>query len=293
MRRLAKIGTAMATVGVVLLVVGLLNGGAKAVAFENWQPKVVTRSTEKYDVDEFESVKVNVNYLNVEIVRGDKYDVRYVANKAIGLDVDVVDGVLEISQQHFDGNFGFGIGFIGDDMEQKLQITIPEDVDLKNIEVAGNSGDIKVSDMKLEKLNLKTNSGDVNVAGTKVSEGTTIRSNSGEVDVHDSDLRSPSITVANGNVSLFDSKLSNINVELRNGDFRADTNEFTGDNIVRNTNGDNAISGADRKLGYRITTRNGDNTLFDKRSERGTLSQNWNNKNRIEMTTNNSENDVQ
>ena len=134
MRRLAKIGAAMATVGVVLLVVGLLNGGAKAVAFENWQPKVVTRSTEKYDVDEFESVKVNVNYLNVEIVRGDKYDVRYVANKAIGLDVDVVDGVLEISQQHFDGNFGFGIGFIGDDMEQELQITIPEDVDLKNIE---------------------------------------------------------------------------------------------------------------------------------------------------------------
>lgn len=293
MKILAKIGAAFLTIGLVMGVIGSLNGGLKPTEIVAGRPRIIRNHDKVYQLDEFRSINIDTKNLDVDIVDGSRYEVKVISNRTnSGVHVTEKNGELTVQQtsRHDFGNFGFALAA---HRESKIVITVPTvDKELTEINYQSNNADLFLDGLKVRQIDFAAANSDLDLLDTEVSGSVKVQMNNGDLDVQNSRLNAATLALRNGSLKLVDGEVHNLGAELNNGDFEAHATKFTGKNKISNQNGDNELSGADKTLGYRLRNKYGDNMLFGAESGQ-IMSHKWTGENQIELVTYNGDNTVE
>lgn len=193
----------MIAAGFVLLGIGLLNGGSISYVVDVRNFKVRTQSSaEDYvektlDMDAFSKLQLNVSVTNVEIRKGEDYQISYNLPKdeiptieVKGQEV-IVTG-KDLNSQHFT------IGVFQWDWEEDsskkdcIVITVPENAEPLEATLNVESGDVRLQDMVFETVDICADYGDIDVSG--------VTSDCAEISAESGDITLKNIKFKDGNI---------------------------------------------------------------------------------------------
>lgn len=230
------INVALLLLGGILIGVGLLLGGRGSWAF-NINPGNTNFNTVEYtdntmDLDDFDNIKVDVDSMDISLVKGDEYKIEYHCIKDKEPEINVENNILDVKRKT-QNNFNFF--FMSMDSE-RLTITVPED---QNVDIVVSSGDINVNA--------------VNVEGK-------IRTSSGDIDINDSNGESLSVEATSGDISIERCEYEDeLKVKQTSGDSKLF--EVKADDLsVEGTSGAKIIDNCEAKKAY-IKTNSGDKSV--------------------------------
>jgi hypothetical protein len=237
--------------GVILTVIGLLQGGTIAYAIYPTEKKVYTAKDaenaggnyreEVVTVEDFNSMQIDVDSADVEIKQGDGYQVSYCLQKNEEPSIVVKDGSLQvksISDSSFSINFlSLSLGNFGwENAGERIVVTLPaektlvsadiqsdygditlQQVNIENLELKANSGDVVFSDVILGEYHLTCNYGDVTFKNSRCKLGE-IKADSGDVEMQDFLGQSLSVKDNYGDVTLADCELDSLDISCDDGD---------------------------------------------------------------------------
>lgn len=127
-------------------------------------------------VDEFSEIEIDAQILGIEIVHDDKFWVQAVYNKE---DLEPLlrnqNGKLYVYQNVSKGPHT-------GNRSASMRISVPYDVDLSNIYVNVNVGEVRIKEMNADKIKISTNVGEVNVSNSSFTK-LTAETNVGEIKV--------------------------------------------------------------------------------------------------------------
>jgi hypothetical protein len=121
---------------------------------------------------------------------------------------------------------------------------------------------------------------------------TEIRTVSGDIQLTKTQLHQPQITTQDGTITVTQGTIRDGQFQLSSDDFTLRNSKLLGTTRVRNRDGENRVIGADAARGYRLQTRYGENTLFNRTTEKQVATHNWSAANRIELVTQSGDNRV-
>lgn len=313
MKKFFTWGWIVLILGILLLGVGVVMHGNKAVTFDNWKPSTVhnTKLKKEYSkIGKFNSIDVTTTEADLTIVKGDSYAVEYDGKTKHKPSVEVENQRLIIKQKESTFN-EFHLSFYYNEHSEdteKITITVPQKVSLNDIKVKTDSGNVTVNDQGTASLGISSVDGDLtlnNVTASKANfalqEGDLIADNvgfnAGKISQTDGDLTMKAsklnqVEVQNrgGDVSYTDVDLINGGLKMQDGDFSANQISINGGYDVDNSSGDNTVVNA-QAGGYHLTTSDGSNRLYGRSSDSDVV-QNSKSSNILRLTTSDGDNEV-
>lgn len=183
----------MIAAGFVLLGIGLLNGGSIRYVVDLRKFKVKTQSSsnaEDYvektlDMDTFSKIQLNVSATNVEIKKGEDFQISYYLPKDEIPSIEVKGQELKVTGKDLHSQ-NFTVGFFQWDWEEDsskkdwIVITVPEDAEPLEASLNVECGDIRLQDMVFESVDICADYGDIDVSDV-TSECADISAESGDI----------------------------------------------------------------------------------------------------------------
>jgi hypothetical protein len=218
--------------GVILTVIGLLQGGTIAYAIYPTERKVYTaKDTENAGgnyreevvaVEDFDSLQIDVDSADVEIKQGDGYQVSYCLQKKEEPSIVVKDGSLQVksvSDSSFSiyffplsmGNFGWG------NAGERIVVTLPAEKTLESADIQSDYGDITVQQVNIEKLELESGYGDISMQKVNI-ENLELKANSADAVFSDAILGDYHLTCDYGDVTFKNSQCKSGEIKADSGD---------------------------------------------------------------------------
>lgn len=226
--------------GLVLSLAGYMAGGKIMIVKNNigyTSKDDYKRISEIKSLEEFNNIKIDVNYLdNVQVVKGEEYKIEVNYSERTGkIDYKVEDKNLIVSQLDTKGTVGFDFGFINNKSDY-IKIYVPQDKDMKDIIVKSNSSDIEVKDVVGDNVSILCNYGDIDLNNIS-SNDMSVKANSGDIQMKD--IKGGLVEVVN---SYGDSSFETINskdfiVEIKSGDIDVSDIEILENFKVNNSYG--------------------------------------------------------
>ena len=186
--------------GSALVGIGILNGGTVSyrVDFKNRKLMTRTYNSEDYiektiDVDNFSKLQLNVDTTDVEIRKGNSYQVFYNLPKDEIPSIEVKDQTLTVSGEkngssHFSTVCILNIGEYDVEDLNTIIITVPEDAEILEAGVSVESGDIQLKDMVCDTIDISGDNGEIEVSNV-TSDYANISSESGDISLENVKLK--------------------------------------------------------------------------------------------------------
>lgn len=153
---------------------GFMYGSEKKVVFDE-------------DIKPIKSIDIDSDISRISIIRGEKFHIyeempkNYFHKKNETYEI-TDDGTLKIKRT---SSRRFGISIFGNDNSGRIEITIPKEVKLDNIELRSNVGEIELEKINSKNMYIKTNVGSASAYEVN-SDSMEIITNVGEVDFENS-----------------------------------------------------------------------------------------------------------
>lgn len=195
--------------GLLLLVLGVCFGGHLGMAIDLKEHEVYTEANKDYIEDTkslsaFNSISVKGGIQDISIVTGEEYKVEYYLRGSRAPKIEVSDHTLTLNTKKPESDSNFGVNFIDFFLEEEkdnyICITVPENVDLKNVTVNLEAGDIKILDSSLENVKLDLEAGDLSIENSSMQDVQCI--------------------LECGDIKLQNSTFNNLAGKLESGDFK-------------------------------------------------------------------------
>lgn len=219
------------------------------------------------EVEDFDTLDVQMSSYDVMLKRGDKFSVEYKAVKGKEPQIEQKDGKLTVIQPSgLSFNFSFGSGF--DHSDTGYTITVPDDrsvaltassasgdIMTDHVNVTGKvetaSGDVLITDTTGGQLEIETVSGDI---GTdKISnEKNTFSTTSGEIALLRMDSDVISCDTTSGDINIDNSETGNIACSSVSGEVVVNLNGNPDDYSydIETVSGDVTVNGVERDKRY-------------------------------------------
>lgn len=279
LKRTAIISLILLVLGIVCMTAGASLGGQWNYAFNLKSHKVYVPTDEEMqyvdktvDAEAFDSIDVELGNVDVEVRRGENYQVQYHLSSLDEPIIEVKDKKLVIQNEEEEfATFGWSFGIFGlhigsplEEEQKKMIVTIPENVKLEDMKVHSEFGDINMTDIQTESFDIKADSGHLSLENMETETGTilaefgnitvnnltgeksTITANSGNCTLEAVEVKQLSVTAEYGEVKLNEIEAKELAIEAESGDVSlanvaADTGDVVaeyGDVTIANLNGD-------------------------------------------------------
>lgn len=195
--------------GLLLLVLGVCFGGHLGMAIDLKEHEVYTEANKDYIEDTkslsaFNSISVKGGIQDISIVTGEEYKVEYNLRGSRAPKIEVSDHTLTLNTKKPESDSNFGVNFIDFFLEEEkdnyICITVPENVDLKNVTVNLEAGDVIILDSSLESVKLDLEAGDLSIENSSMQDVQCI--------------------LECGDIKLQNSTFNNLAGKLESGDFK-------------------------------------------------------------------------
>lgn len=157
----------------------------------------------------FSNLIINSESSDVVIKTGKNYSVRYKGGEKVKPSVENKDGQLIIKQKS------------GSNSNSTVTITVPKGVELSQIDLKSEAGDITLEDLKVQNVQINAEEGDIDFKQTSLNNGqinaeegdinltqitakagTTIKSEQGDVTVADSNFKGYDFATEEGSINI-------------------------------------------------------------------------------------------
>ncbi|MCR5355945.1 MAG: DUF4097 domain-containing protein [Lachnospiraceae bacterium] len=228
------IAVCMIPIGAFLVAVGIHFGGK--TSWSIGLGKGVTPTSQEVvsgevDLKDFDSLKVDVASIDVNIQEGDSYRIEYTVREGMEPKITESSGKLTVKQPDSVG-MGFNFGF--DTQPNVYNITVPKgssiDIDaesasgeitIRDIDISGkveaSSGDITISGSEGKELSVETSSGKISCDSVEVKSAD-FKASSGEINLSGITADEVKCNTSSGDVELKDSKVSDVEMEASSGE---------------------------------------------------------------------------
>lgn len=224
-----KISLYLMAAGLVLVGIGLLCGGSISYSVALREHKVSTPSTnsEDYvektlDMDAFSKLQLNVSVTDVEIKKGEDYQIYYYLPKEGIPSIEVKDQELIITGKDLNSQ-KFTIGFFQWDWNEdtskkdRIVITVPEDAEPLEASANVESGDIQLQDIVFDTVDICASYGDIEVSDV-TSDYANISTESGDITLKNVKLKDTIIVNEYGDLTIDTGSGEKVVFELESGD---------------------------------------------------------------------------
>lgn len=226
----------LAAVGILLGVMGAAMGGfVTAISIgsdgltvhtlkDREKDNKISYINEEKKVEAFQSMDINLEYVDIEIKTSDHYGIEYKMNSNYKFSYKVENNCLKVTQKTKNNFslFSIGVGFYQATQEDEYVIIyVPENVSLKNIVIKNDSADITYVGINANYLNIENEYGDIEIK--KIESDTIVgKANSGKI--HLSEIKADSLTVDNEYGEFYSSEIEagKINLKLDSGNCKMD-----------------------------------------------------------------------
>lgn len=314
MKKAIVSGLVITVIGAVMLAFGIGMHGQRAVIFDGLTPHVVSKAktTRTQTYAKAERIKADVSDMNVVVKSGKTFSVKYAGEKINQPTIQKKNGTVIINSKSHKHGFSFnGFSFSSTGVyhgaaNDKLTITVPENVNLKYLALRASDGKViqePVAKMKIEKYDLRVNdASQVSLSNLEIERadfrlndtdtafnGVTI--NNGQLHLSDNDLAVNDSTLTKMLIQTADSDITMNSVALDGGSLSTQDgdvhfNDITIANGYTITAKDGDVEALNTKAdGYSTSVSDGDNRLFNQSNDNGgTLTQNDAAPNRLQVT---------
>ena len=195
-------------VGGVLIVLGIANGGAMFFNIDYAHHKVNTSSSKEIisgneDVDPFTDIEIDVDAAAVTIVKGESYHVDYKlsADAYDKVDIGVESGKLKINAKHKSNYLSLSVSPLPDDLKPYIEITVPENAELKDGTITVNAGNIGVKDLSFDNFTVDSDAGKVTLENATIGSSS-LDTDAGDIDIDESKVDKLEVNTDFGDVDV-------------------------------------------------------------------------------------------
>ncbi|MDD6481838.1 MAG: DUF4097 family beta strand repeat-containing protein [Lachnospiraceae bacterium] len=169
----------------------------------------------RIDLDAFDTIDVDTDVAELNLVSGDTYSISISANKKLVPEYKVSDGTLTIKHTAHVRNL------IGS-KKCKITVTVPEALD--KIDISSDVGDVTLTDIEANEVTLTADVGDLNIDSCDF-ESVTIDANVGDADLQDIVFTNMEITSDVGDVDISAGDLNGYEIDLKTDVGDVDVND--------------------------------------------------------------------
>ena len=261
------IAAVMVVSGISMLILGLTVGAAPVVSIGNKDTVKKGGSTMEsgnIDLDDFDSVRIDVSSVDTIIEKGDGYSLEYMAYNDSVPETEVKNGHLTITQPGRNAFFMFDFRFFGNDQRPYYKLTVPDDCKKLDINLESSSGDFASEGINISGK-LELSSGDVRISDSEGKE-LELKASSGSIDLEKVVLKKLKVRVSSGGVSIYDSRIDDITTDLSSGSTKLDDVEVKNADL-ESSSGDITLNllGKEDDYSFDIDTSSGDIKIGDKK----------------------------
>lgn len=244
---LLAVGGILCAIGVIFFGVGAASGGINYVKSADLNRISGTATMDSGDshavlsktkVDAFSSVNVDLRNLNLDVKESDDENF-YIAynieknNGVLPLSYQIQDDTLNIAEQkendwhshiHIDINFLqeiFGQTQVIED-SNKVTVYIPKKSDMSSFSCKMEYGDLDIESLNVKQAVIKNEYGDITIEGSA--------------------FKNLELKADFGNLKMKDNTVSDGQIEMKDGDVKAENIAFTGENTMTSSLGDITLS---------------------------------------------------
>lgn len=175
---------------------------------------------ENYD-ETIDTVIIDLKMADISIVKGSRLGINYTCSEKLVPSLNYGDGTLYLTQ-----NNGTSISPFGK-TKCDIVLTIPENMTIKNMEIALDMGDINLSNITADNFNIECNMGDIDIS--RCSLGTSdITNNMGDCDIENSTFQTLGVKIDMGDIDISGYDLSDyaIDASCSMGDIEVNGHEY-------------------------------------------------------------------
>lgn len=220
--------------GIILLGIGLLSGGRIGFTMDMKGKKVITKE-EAYventlNLDAFSNLEVNVNTTDVEIKRGESYQIQYYMLSSEVPTIEVKDKKLSVNRKdmafaHIDFKF-FDFAFLNSNPKKEgIIITIPQDAVLLDANIKLESGNIILTDVTINSAYASSAYGDIKVSNV-ISDEANFSSESGGIELTNVEMKQSRVETEYGKLTVKECSGENGAFVLESGDCQVEALEL-------------------------------------------------------------------
>ena len=151
------------------------------------------------DLDDFSSMVVDTDIMDVTVKTGTKYSLHYECSRESHIPKYTVEnGTLKVTQKHKGGFHLFSFGTGG---SAKLEITVPEGVSIKNLDVKSDTGEVLITGISTDTTKVSLDTGSLKTEKCHLGE-TNIETDTGDVVLTGSDFGGIKVENDTGDIKI-------------------------------------------------------------------------------------------
>ncbi len=212
------VAAVMVVGGISMLIIGLnvgatpiINIGSRNTVKEGGD-KMVSGTV---DLDDFDSVMIDVSSMDTIIERGNGYRLEYMTYAEFVPETSVKKGHLTVKQPSNTSFMMFDFRFLSDKERQYYKLTVPSDCKELEVELDSSSGKFTAEGVNINgKLDLS--SGGISIRGSKGDE-LDIHASSGTVDLNGIEYEELKMKLSSGDFKVSDSRIEKITTDMSSG----------------------------------------------------------------------------
>ncbi len=193
--------------GAAFLIVGLATGGKIFFTVDYKNRKVNTSSnleliTGEQELNEFDSIDIDISAAEVTVVEGDGYKVKYALYGNVEPTISVDDKKLSMKTEIESGTFSLDL--FGNDPEKEnpyVEITVPAGKKFETVNICTNAGDINLDGYEITTLMVQSNAGNSDLKNLSVGS-IDLDLNYGKVKIVDTEATDVSVKASAGNAEI-------------------------------------------------------------------------------------------
>lgn len=187
--------------------------------------------SENKELDGFNKADIDVNVGDVDIVKGDKFaiEAEYDKNKD-ELSYDVQDNKLILKGKRKDGEVLISFFNSKDIKPMKIKVYVPDNCEMDELKMKLDTGDGKLKGTKISKINIDGETGSIKCSDI-ISKEFNVKIDTGDLEADGITADKAVIKNSCGSVDLRALKTNSIDVENHTGEIRLQ-GELKGENII-------------------------------------------------------------
>ena len=284
MKKAFSIGGVLVIIGAIIAAVGFFSHRQPFHPVSEPEQALTKKAT--LTTKHFSRVKVTAASTNVSLKQGDHFAAKYYGTRHPAIKATVKDGQLNITQTHVTQTKH--VHFF--DTDDRIVITVPRGTNLDDLTVSAND-DLRIENVNLVNVDISTNGGDIIVNNSKIKGGQ-LTNDGGDIDIANSKLSATRLNSESGDIDLSRVTVNGGKSSLSSGDLTANKLTVQGVYRVNNQTGDIDVKTSNHP-GAILTNSNGDNELdHQENDDSGTLQRDTENPNLIHLTNDSGDNSL-
>ena len=244
-------------VGILSVILGIKFGGKAGWGFDLATMKYSdqTETVENtVDLDDFDSLDIEVSSMDVMIKHGDSYRLEYKAEEGREPVIEQKGGKLKITQPS-GGSFKIGINLAG--IDEHYTIVVPDGADVIKLDARLSSGDLATDHVNISGK-IHASSGDILLSDVEGDE-LDVSASSGEIGCDKIKVKEAKFDVSSGDIKINRIFADEVKCETSSGDIAINDSE-TKDLYCKASSGEIevALNGSEADYSYELKATSGD-----------------------------------